>query len=307
MNSTLPKIFLTALTAFSLAASADAQSGYSTTFDTTEGYVPGFSLTDQPLSETWQSNDLDNDTDTASGGPNGVGTAGIPANWPVGYGSGTDNWAAVGGIFGIDPRLSGPDTVANNTEFSFPTGVSLANASDVTFDVQFAVSSAANKPDSFGWTFRAGTDQLLQILFVPGGDGGLDVVLYPNALGNPVDSTSPIAHADPNGATDDLAFDGIYDLHVAIAAGGAVTALTIGGVSYAPTYSLGVDANLITDVAATWVVLNGTRDANNYLTSSGDNAIFFNNYSLVPEPTSALFAIGLLAVTAGRRSQFRRS
>ena len=305
------KAIFTVVAALASLTTARAQNGYSTSFEDSDDFTAGYSLVDQPYDfgtstegpNAWKTNDLDGDTNTASGGPNAVGYSTNPSGFN--YGTPTDQWAALGGIFGIAPRL----LPGNNTDLVYPTDVSLANASDVAFHVQFAISSTGvNQDDSFGWTFRAGVDQLAQILFSPSGGSNLSVNLYDDPAGS--NASQGLLNSSAL-----LDYDTIYDLDVSFAADGTLTAITIrdlttgNSTDYSPSgsYTLGVAANTLTDVAASWVIADGARGGDNYLTNAGTNALFFNNYSMVPEPTSALFALGLLAVTAGRRSRSKKS
>ena len=156
--------------------------------------------------------------------------------------------------------------------------------------------------DTFGWTFRdSGGTELFSVRFVPNLGGPT------NGNGDALRLTAGVYDGGVLiGGLDnfDIFYDAIYDLTVSIpSAGTASVALTdafnVTTTIYSGTVA-GATPNLISDAAATWSLPGLVADY-------GNNGLLFNDYSLIPEPTSALFAVGLLAVTAGRRSRSRRS
>jgi len=94
---------------------------------------------------------------------------------------------------------------------------------------------------------------------------------------------------------------------VDISSAGLVSVIVADAIGNPPTQIInnqlaaGAFPGAISDVAATWTVSNTATDGQGQRINYGSNSLVFNNYAIVPEPSSALFAIGAIGVLACSR------
>lgn len=204
-----------------------------------------------------------------------------------------DHWAALGGITGFAP---GQPTII----LSRP--VDLTGASRATFTVAMAVSSSAipraNK-DTFGWTFRNSSDiTLFSLLLDPNtaDNNGLNIRMY---------NSSNVELTAYGSGDYDIYYNSIYSLEVFVNELGFTTVnftdgnlITTQVITNAVT---GINPADIAGVAATWI-LKVPATAGTEQTAYGSNALIFDNYSLIPEPSSTLLvSVATLALLARRK------
>lgn len=195
----------------------------------------------------------------------------------------TDNWALLGGATGFTPGQS--------TVYLWrPVDLTGASGASFTVGSMAVISSALPRlsADTFGWTFRDSSDNtLFSLRFDPETDGplgDLNIRMY-NSSG-----TEFLAA----GSGDwDIYYNSIYSLNVSVSSSGLVdvsftdaNSITTQAITGAAT---GINPASISGVAATWVLdspgpgVDGTPQ-----TGFGSNSLVFDNYGLVPEPSSTL-------------------
>jgi hypothetical protein len=273
------------LPAFSFAA------GYSTTFNY---FTPNLSLSGQEdpfgSGQAWARNN------TNAGGFGQSDFVGIIPNYST---TGTDNWAALGGIAQAAPVVQ--------TSYLFHPA-NLVGVTSAAFNVDFGITGPqaprANR-DTFGWTLQSslGGSQLLRVAFEP------DLV---NQLNNLNIRVFNAANGELLGAGSfsnqfNIFYDAKYNLNLTLnnagllnlsvrpLAGGAATPIIT-------NFATGVLPSSIADIAATWTLASpGAPNANGELPGYGSNSLVFNNYVVVPEPTTMLAAFGVIGVVMTRR------
>ncbi len=219
---------------------------------------------------------------------------GLTGAW--GYYTG-DKWAAIGG-FGVPSAIS--------TELWSPV-----NASNVKFNVDFGItasSPSAPTQDNFKWTVRdTAGNKLFAIAFKP-----VDSTTYGLYTENAAGVDAPVAldlthNAGINiGSIYGLTFTTDLANHTYSAAltplnanlTPADVALTFGGISLPSATGIGA-------VAATYE-LSDPQVTAGAPTNSGDNLMLFDNYQVIPEPSTValcLGGLGLLAAIQRRRNR----
>jgi hypothetical protein len=266
-----------------LLASAVLAAGYVSNFDDISGNA---SLSD---ADGWVTNDPFN-PGTNAGQTDFVGIL-------SGYSQTvTDHWALLGGATGFSPGqptiyLSRPVDLSGSASVSFTTGMAV-------------ISSAVPRPneDTFGWTFRNNLDvTLFSLLFDPNTavNGDLAIRIY---------DSSNVEIAGAGSGSWSMFYNAIYSLDVSVNSLGVVdvnftdaNSITTQVINGAST---GIDPGDIAGVAATWILDDNTENPTGVYGAFGSNSLVFDNYSLVPEPSSALL-LGLAAfgfVTRRRRA-----
>ncbi|MCX6966296.1 MAG: PEP-CTERM sorting domain-containing protein [Verrucomicrobia bacterium] len=241
----------------------------------------------------WVTTDLFQDDAASTGWPNHSG----------------DLWAEIGGSWGAPSQSS--------VELWSPVNEAVYWGQPVAFNVKFGIDpSTVAYPtmDSFGWTVRnVAGDKLFAVLF-KASDAALSVVYDPGYYGVYTENAAGV-----NVFTGiEISLGSIYNLSLAIdlpnkSYSAAITPL--GTLSEAlnpalyPTQTFGAsdlpDATNVGAVAATWNLAD-PQVVDGAPTNAGDNRMFFDNYSIVPEPSSvALVFGGLGLLTALQRRRAR--
>lgn len=247
------------LTGMSVAA------GYFTTFD---DLTPNFTLSD---ADGWLTNDPYDPVGD-------FGQADYVGVVPFYSATNSDYWAVLGGLTGYAP---GQPTV-----YLFRP-VDLSPSSSASFTTSMAVTSSGvprSNQDRFGWVFRNSTNgTLFSILFdsTNMGNGDLQIRLYDGA------------NTELAGSGNwDIFYNTVYSLDVSVDSTGVINvnftdpnAVTTQVFSSSPGL---VNPSEIGSVAATWIIDDPTPGAPIAQENYGYNALLFNNYSLVPEPSSSL-------------------
>ncbi|MBP7949786.1 MAG: PEP-CTERM sorting domain-containing protein [Verrucomicrobiales bacterium] len=195
-----------------------------------------------------------------------------------------NNAAGVGGLWSA-PAL-------RNVDVYNSYGGSLVGT---TFDVNFYLSgSTPGFPDrdSFGWTFKEGSNTLLRIAFEPnlnpGGENKMEVVWY-NPSGTRTSSGFDIFYGSSYSLSVDFLGSGAdATFNAAVTGGGTIPMSgTLAGKGASTLQTVGADFD-VTDA-----------DPGN----SGDNYMAFNQLTVVPEPGSVTLILAALAgLTARRRA-----
>jgi len=194
----------------------------------------------------------------------------------------TNPWGALGGFKAV------PDV--NPTHLTHLVDLPLTA---LLFSVDFAISStqllSPATRDKFAWSFNsANPGDLFRIAFEPdaGNPNKLEVVWYDSG-GNRQTLTGPVTG---------IAYDSIYNLHVDVVGAGADAQFTA-----TITPSVGtplIFTETLTGQAGATVSSFGAdfeTVAASPFGDAGDNTMFFDNLTVVPE-TSSKLAIGLLAL-----------
>ena len=165
------------------------------------------------------------------------------------------------------------------------------------FDVDFRiVGSSASFPnrDSFGWTFKTGSGDLVRFAFEPTTVNldRLEIVWYDNL--NVRHTILP--------TSQDLFLDGDYHLKVSFNASGADSAFTA---ILSGTNSVSWSGTLPGTVGATLASFGADYDVYGAVppSSAGDNFMVFDGVSLqsVPEPAGAVLALSACLALVSRR------
>lgn len=264
----------------SLLVGVTFAAGYVTNFDNISG---GASLSD---ADGWVTNDPYVEAIDAGQ----ADYVGVVPNYSA---TTSDHLALLGGATGFAP---GQPTVY------LWRPVDLSGSSFASFSVGMAVTSSASprtNEDTFGWTFRDSTNAtLFSLRFDPStaATGDLNIRMF--------DSSNTELTVGP---TWDMYYNSIYSLDVSVNALGEVTvnftdasSATFEVIAGAAT---GIDPADIAGVAATWSLASSSGE-NAAQNDFGSNSLVFDNYSLVPEPSSALLAClaGLGFVTRRKRA-----
>jgi len=281
-----------AIVAFSVALASEVHaqnSYYQTTFDND---APNNTLSGQ---DGWTDNDPNQ--------PDGVGVVGT-------YSSTTsDNIASVGGDF-LSVAAPSTSPVYLSHPFTSPTA---SYRFDVDYFVTSSVSPYPADTNAFAFTFRGtnvlgGTINLFSIDLVPNGTGTngagttADAIRY--TVYNPL---TGVGTQTSTGLGSVLNSRYHLDLSVNEATNSFTFSIseesqtgTLGTVDYtSPAIALTLgEGSLISSIAATYLLGPGN--------ATGSNALFFDNFSAVPEPSTwAMMGLGTLGLVVSFRRKAR--
>ncbi len=273
----------------------------------------------------WSSTDPYTGT-TANGGTQVNGGADYVGTLQGFFGdTGTNsNGNFVGGIGGNQrnaaPTTSLPDVVPTTTSVSLSHPITVAAAaSSLTLNVDFVLSSAVTftERDSFSFSLQnaAGTASLIALNFVPTSN-----VTNPNGTTSQVDNVTTTVGTNTNVTTGSaVVLSSQYHLRLVVTSGanasytatltgtGANGSVTTGSFSSSLSNASITLAN-VARFTAGWTLAAGATATNGGYTSAGDNTLYFDNVSVVPEPsTYALVALGLFGLLGARRWQHRQA
>lgn len=284
MISPLKALSVCALAISAIVAStptAVAVSGFNTTFDP---YTPNLPLSGQ---DGWTTNDpsqpLSPNTTSYVGESNYVGN--IP-----GYGVGSDYWGKIGGGLTSNGAPIIPGMVTSDVGH----GVNLTGATAFAFSVQFALTSSLAATDTFGWAITMGGTNYATLLFTPNAPNQFNVSLS-SSLGTTTTNYAVI-------------YNSPYFLDISIDKSGNLTTWIDGGeVGLTNIHVSNSAPETITAVSATWTVANPGYNPNNSATTVNDNALIFNNFNVVPEPStvglSIIAGLGMCGIMLRRRAK----
>ena len=228
----------------------------------------------------------------------------------TGFGLGPGSDAAVlGGIFVDETSLS-----TGTVRLSHGFGGTIGTENGAKFGVEFQVNPSfddtglggddeTGNNDTFGFSFLSSGTPLMRIAFEPGTatTQDLEFVWYDN-LG--ARNRIPLPGGLP-GSGSDIAFTGFYelDIHWTPGAGGTTdfyaelnAAVGVSPIPFSGNLSV-APTTILDDVSADWIWDNPT---NPDPLTSGNNQIVFDNFSIIPEPSTALTA-GLALLLLGFR------
>ena len=263
---------------------ASAQFGFSTGFESSEGYLPG-TLSGSPSnpaplnpSDIWDTSD-----------PSTNPTPGITGEF-IGQADSVINIAGnySGAIGGRGIVVPGAQSVNLFRDFSV-TGVGGFFAFDVDFGI---TASSLTYPglDTFGWSLvNTANVEVFALTFVSAGATNLDVFSSYNGAAA-TDSFQSLTRGNS------------YHLSVFVNDVGNVS-VNISGTPITVQPGLLVGSS-IKRVAATQFVTGGTVNGQGAYTDAGSNQMIFDNYSAVPEPSTVGLAI--IAGLGGAVVMFRR-
>lgn len=293
------------VTAILLGAPAHLQAvpGYSTSFDASDGFTSGGSLsgspTTAPAAERWDTNDLDDLTTASDGSPKGQSDfVGIEGGYSI---PASDFWAYLGGL--ARPVIPGADVIYlyRNFDISAATGGGNGN---LLFTTQFSISSSNGtypNRDSFAWSIRdSAANQLAALRFAPDTDPNKMAIFLDRAAGGTVNSGLAIS------------YNSIYDLTLSISSTSQLSVSLKDGTGAISTIFNNQDVSgsavattdAVKQVAAEWILKNPASDLAGARTEAGSNALLFNNYSVVPEPSTV--GLSLVAGLGGMIVMLRR-
>ena len=293
MCTTTNLIAAVSLAIISLATTASAQFGYTTSFGPGSPYVTG-SLSGQ---DSWATND------NSISPPNNTNT-GERIGQADGVGNGLYNGANAAGF---SAGLGGRGVaVPNSTSISLSRVFSVSDYQELfKFDVDFAILSSfstiappvnGSEQDTFGWSLRRTNNlEVASVTFVPFDASTLDI--YTSSLGGPSIFTGSF-----------ISYDSDYHLTVFVNAttGEITTSFDGSAVNVTSGLVIGTTGD-INRVAATQVIGNTNTLANGGgggFTGAGNNQLVFDNYSAVPEPSTV--ALSIIAGVGGLVMIIRR-
>jgi hypothetical protein len=257
MNLFTPGSVLLASAAFLFSFSASHAQNVLPYFEDFEApeYVVGGGLTDNDEPNAFQTN---NPFTTATSG----GNDGILATYFPGQGQA----AFVGGLDG--PTI---DPLTKNVVVALDV-VNTVNY--IGFDALFAISSSTTgSTDEFGFTLRIGNTNYATLLFTPNGGGNLNVTL--SAAGSTGAVLGQINYNALNSIALSIDGDNIFRANL------SGTELFASGIEI----TNGLDASSIDTVGVVWNITGANAS------DAGNNAIIFDNVTVVPEPSTVGLAM----------------
>ena len=281
---------ITLLSAVALGFAANANAApYITNFDP-PAYFGNSSLSGQ---QGWDTNNY-SDNGTPGNPLDDLGQSDSVGEL-AGYStSASDFWGLLGGVIGFAPVV--------NTSYLF-VPLNLVGESQAVFNVRFGIISSQlpqTEEDTFGWTFRNSVgNQLLRVAFIPdiNQGGQLAVRVFDSA-------NSELAGS----GSFDIAYDSQYDLSVNVSGAGIVSVSIDDLLANPPAQIInnqpaaGAIPSAISNIAATWTLADTTSFPNGERPNYGSNSLVFDNYSVIPEPSSAFLLIfSSLFLTLRRR------
>jgi len=275
-----------ALFSFVSSPSAYSAAGFSTSF---EDYTAGSEVSGQ---NGWATNDP---TGVNAGGSNIISNA---------FG---DKEAALGGIY-VDQAYypgQGYVTLTHSSGLVNTTG-------GFQFDVDFSIANAATSTtpkDTFGFTFLIGNTEYATLLFTPQtqtAHTGANTDDVPNNKLNITVTYDGFTSAE---SVQAILYNNLIHLTVEVDLNDLFTA-TVGVFD---VFGNGVDVdaannkdpNALSDVGAVWDLFSpeNNQAPDTPQTQAGNNAIYFDNVAVVPEPSTnaLLIAAGIAGAVAYRR------
>jgi hypothetical protein len=291
---TLKKLQIAIVVGAAMAVPTLSFGAYATNFN-----PPTFSQGSLSGQDNWDTNNY-SDNGTPLNFADDLGQSDFVGVIPNYSTSANDYWGALGGVTQTAPVV--------NTSFLYHPA-NLAGATSARFNVDFSISgpqtpAPRTNRDTFGWTLQSslGGSQLLRVAFEP------DLI---NQLNNLNIRVFNAANGELLGAGSfsnqfNIFYDAKYNLDLTLNGAGLLNLSVRPLAGGSPTtimtnFATGVLPSSIADIAATWTLANTTANANGERPNYGANSIIFDNYVVVPEPTTMLAALGVVGVVMTRR------